>query len=504
MPSREVQSCPKTGIWLTGGGLLLSLGLWPVLLSAANAEGEMPLLVFQDYQAAYGAAEARGTRLVVLFRENDWAEADNPAIPDGDGPEEEDQRFDPVVKLGEILSRLGVPIEPPPVLCVIPVAEQVRIGGKRINLIEHQAFSGLRRQPGLAVADFTGGKEGEITRIVRAKENPDALRRLFQELARSGGSSISAGSRAVPAVPKNKGTFEETRETVLGTVVTPPRFRSYELPICNRVPLPVPIHWHQSYAAAYAQADREERPLLLYFRGNDTCQASRKFDSVLGDPEVEGFLRYYVCARLSLDASTEEDKAEKPLLSQPAFKEMLGLPGLAIVDLVHKNHPFYGQVVSTFPFLHGRPYTKEQLLIILTLPPGTLTQRTLIYAVRSHPERPRSADGTFDPLLAAEAESHASYQARVGVQGHHFWETRFHRILSRLPLGLVPQEVCAESWPGQNLLESAIECVRSWRLSEGHWSAVARYHPYFGYDMKRGSNGVWYATGIFAKGGLFR
>jgi hypothetical protein len=262
------------------------------------------------------------------------------------------------------------------------------------------------------------------------------------------------------------------------------------------------VHWHDDYSKAYSQAEKESRPLLVYFR--DNRPACQEFDRVLASPRVQEFLRYYVCAALPLDATVSVKGKQVPILEQPAFQEMLRQPGLAMVDLAHHGTPYYGLVVSTFPFLNGRPYTQEQTLIILTLPPGTLTQRTLIYAVRSHPERPRSADGIFDPYLASEATAHAAYQARIGLQGHHFWESRFHRILARLPLGLVPQEVCAESWPGQHLLESAIECVRCWRLSAGHWSAVSQYHPRFGYDMKRGSNGVWYATGIFAKGGRFR
>jgi hypothetical protein len=60
--------------------------------------------------------------------------------------------------------------------------------------------------------------------------------------------------------------------------------------------------------------------------------------------------------------------------------------------------------------------------------------------------------------------------------------------------------VCAESWPGENLVEAAIECVRCWRLSSGHWEAVRTQHTVYGYDMKRGSNDVWYATGIFGRG----
>jgi hypothetical protein len=82
------------------------------------------------------------------------------------------------------------------------------------------------------------------------------------------------------------------------------------------------------------------------------------------------------------------------------------------------------------------------------------------------------------------------------LQGHHNWETRFVRITSTLDV-LSAREVCAESWPGEHLLEAAVECVRCWRLSDGHWSAVNAYQPMFGYDMKRGRNGIWYATGIF-------
>ena len=66
-----------------------------------------------------------------------------------------------------------------------------------------------------------------------------------------------------------------------------------------------------------------------------------------------------------------------------------------------------------------------------------------------------------------------------------------------LGFGLTPQEVVAESWPHENLLDAAVDCVHSWRQSSGHWGAVKRNQPKFAYDMRRGSNGIWYATGIF-------
>lgn len=467
---------------------------------ASSALVEPGYVIFHDYVAAYQVADRKETHLVTIFV--DPASADSifqSSSEAGSHGSETDQPLR-AGTITEVLQNLGVPVKPGSVICVVPIDAEVRLGGRLTRLVDHPAFARLAGKPGLAVADFTAGKDGLITGVVRSSEQPAVFRQLIRLLGASGDGGSAPRSFTQQQIPfsGDRGRFSP------GVTPPVPRFRSYTPPICNLVPLPLPIQWHESYASAYSQAERETRPLLLYFRRTEPCEACRKFDALLSDPQVENFLRYYVCARLPLDATTQEAGRQIRLLDQPAFREMLGLPGVAIVDLAHKGRPYYREVVSTFPFLNDRPYTREQLLIILTLPPGTLTQRTLIYAVRSHPERPQSADGIFDPILAAEAESHANYQARIGVQGHHFWETRFHRILSRLPLGLVPQEVCAESWPGQNLLESAIECVRCWRLSDGHWSAVARYHPFFGYDMKRGSNGVWYATGIFAKGGLFR
>ena len=143
-------------------------------------------------------------------------------------------------------------------------------------------------------------------------------------------------------------------------------------------------------------------------------------------------------------------------------------------------------------------YTPEQLEVIANLPPGTPTQRALIYAIRIHPDAPASTNGTFDPMLAKEAERHSLYQARVQRQGHHNWDARFRRINAKLP-GLTACEVCAESWPGESLVEAAVECVNSWRQSPGHWRAVSQACPVYGYDMKRGNNGIWYATGIFGQ-----
>jgi len=262
------------------------------------------------------------------------------------------------------------------------------------------------------------------------------------------------------------------------------------------------VTWLHDYGEATAQAKEQQKYLLVYFHGSNADDQSARFEqTTLCDEAVAEKLAEYVCLKLPLDAKVRTADSEEPivLLHHQAFRHMEGLPGLAMIDYAHPDAEYYGHVVSCFPFLDGRAYGVREVQTMLGLPPGTITQRTLIYAVRIHPDKPASTDGQLDPYLTKEATMHAEYQARIGVQGHHNWETRFHRINARLPNGLLACEVCAESWPGEGLLEAAIECVRCWRLSSGHWEAVRLRHPLYGYDMKRGSNGVWYATGIFAR-----
>src|SRR5437667_138446 len=73
--------------------------------------------------------------------------------------------------------------------------------------------------------------------------------------------------------------------------------------------------------------------------------------------------------------------------------------GLAIIDMAEPDSELHRQVVSVYPFKRG-PISVERLAVMLSLPRGTLTQRTLIFAVRTHSESPASATGDLSPLLA--------------------------------------------------------------------------------------------------------
>ena len=265
-------------------------------------------------------------------------------------------------------------------------------------------------------------------------------------------------------------------------------------------PAPVPQTIFTDYKTAMKVAAEDRKLLFIYFHDSRPNPAQRAFEThTLADEQIKEKLQRYVVLRLPREAAIVQDDKQVKLLQHAAFAEMLGRQGVAMIDLAHETADYYGHVVSTFPFTPGKYYRKEALSIILDLPPGTLTQRTMIYAVRIHPEAPASTQGIFHTVLADEAKEHANYQASILLQGHHSWDSRFHRINSKLPGGVLAQEVVAESWPNESLVEAAVDCVHSWRQSPGHWGAVRSRQPLFGYDIKRGRNGIWYATGIFGR-----
>jgi hypothetical protein len=261
------------------------------------------------------------------------------------------------------------------------------------------------------------------------------------------------------------------------------------------------LYWHGSYAKAYATAKSKRRLLLINFVPRDANRNQQELEAAIASRDPwQSKLRKFVLCRVPVESEIQVRGEPVRLLSHGAFGEMHNRPGIAVVDLANVGKSYYGHVVSALPFMHGKYYRwrTDHFSAVLDLPPGTITQRSMIWAVRTHPERPASTDGAQDAALADAAKSHSQHQASIGVQGHHNWEGRFHR-LRRLLGGGLPVEVVAESWPGQTMIDSCVDCVASWRQSSGHWSAVRSAQSRFGYDIRRGPNGIWYGTGIFLR-----
>lgn len=266
-----------------------------------------------------------------------------------------------------------------------------------------------------------------------------------------------------------------------------------------------PLVWQTDYGTAMKVAEQEKKMLLVLFTAPIGKNASAALvEKQLADPKTSVGIERHVLLKLPTTAEISIQGKSTRLLSHASFSELQGNAGVAVIDLTNPKAEHYRRVVSQLPFQSGKYYrfTSAHVPALLKLPPGTLTQRSMIMAVRTHHEAPASTTGSFDPVLRDEATSHSSYQAQIRNQGHHNWGTRFQRIRGRLAQwsgrGGMPKEVVAESWPQQNLLDSCVDCVDSWRHSSGHWDAVRAQQASYGYDIRQGGNGIWYATGIFS------
>jgi hypothetical protein len=258
--------------------------------------------------------------------------------------------------------------------------------------------------------------------------------------------------------------------------------------------------WQDSYAKATDLAMKEKKDLVIYFR------AQGELDDVLANAEVAKKLEKFVCLKIPTDYQV----ADKRLLDYAVLSDMLGKPGLAVVSYHDNKLPTFATVISVHPIAASRyrwvpVYGVEQVKITLDLPPAaTLSQRSMIYAVRVHPEVPQSVFSVCHPAFLEHAQNHCVRQASMQRQHHANIIAASGTLRSKVEMGFAgASEVVAESWGrfvgGENVLEAAFSCVDAWRHSPSHWSAVARRHTYFGYDIAQGANGTWYATGIFGQ-----
>ena len=272
----------------------------------------------------------------------------------------------------------------------------------------------------------------------------------------------------------------------------------FSLPILVFVLTAADSTWHADYDRATRQAIEEKKDQLIYF-GDD-----ERLNQAFQDDEVREKLQRFVCLRLPADCQYEGER----LLDHSALREMMGRPGLVIVSYHDDQLPFYQEVVSAHPLVgsHYRwvpGYGVEEVKTILDLPPdASLSQRSMIYAVRVHPERPRSVYARLHQALLNHAQRHSQRQARMQNQHHADIIAAANVFAGEVGRMVSPSEVVAQSWGtfvgGENVLEAAFSCIDAWRHSPGHWSAVSGYHSYYGYDIAQGANGTWYATGIFA------
>lgn len=266
------------------------------------------------------------------------------------------------------------------------------------------------------------------------------------------------------------------------------------------------LDWNTDYASAYRQAKRECKMLFLFFRDEHSPAVADAFErDVLSQADLVAPLKEVVRAVLSTNVPqpveesdvSEDDKAPGKLLDHRAFEFMYKKQGIAVIDLAHHEADYLGQVVSAHPFTQTRQYTAAAVKTILNLPGGTVTQRSLIFAVLMHPAAPISTtQGKCHAFLCKQARRGSELMAQYESVGHHDWGNRQNEIV--IATGRSGMEVAASGWGQSTLIDAAFQCVDLWYGSPSHWGIMSSPTTFFGYDLVRSASGNWYGTGVYA------
>ena len=138
--------------------------------------------------------------------------------------------------------------------------------------------------------------------------------------------------------------------------------------------------------------------LLVYFYREDGGGGCRQFQSeTLADAAIAAGLERISSSNCPPPRRSPRRRQYGPAQA-PVLAEMVGLPGIAIIDYSDPQAPYHGscQYVPLSPRtrLHARANERDS-----RSPTRKAHQRTLIYAIKTHPERPQSASATSTPTL---------------------------------------------------------------------------------------------------------
>ena len=201
--------------------------------------------------------------------------------------------------------------------------------------------------------------------------------------------------------------------------------------------------WLDDYVDAMDRAKAEGKLMLIHFyRSSDQRrkEAGQAADSVanieraFSSPAIGEKLGDFVLVKLPIDTAISVQRKPLKVLDHAAFSELHKGPGIAVIDFAHKNSEYFGYVVSVLPFTPGKYYRFQtsHLTALVNLPEGTLTQRSMILAVRIHPEHPASTVVPKTPFCFRKPRAIPIIRPKFMLLGHQGWGSRFQRIIGKL------------------------------------------------------------------------
>ncbi len=131
----------------------------------------------------------------------------------------------------------------------------------------------------------------------------------------------------------------------------PPEPASEPARTASSLPQPeADIHWETNYDQAWRQARDEGRMLFILFADEQASAGQKAFEKqTFSRSDIKAKLAEYVTVKLPTDAQAGNGGKPVKLLRHPAFAEMLGQKGIAIIDLRIATRAITGTSSVPFP-----------------------------------------------------------------------------------------------------------------------------------------------------------
>lgn len=265
------------------------------------------------------------------------------------------------------------------------------------------------------------------------------------------------------------------------------------------------LKWHSDYLAAYVEASQEKRYLLMLFR--DAVFGGEPLTSIddVFAPSMRPILEQLSRVELPLNAampilSDKNNDSQKKglpnlLLKHRSFRHLGTQPGIAVVDLTDPSSPNHARVVTVLPLPETGQFQDDSLKLALNLPKGAISQRTLLFAIRSTVPDSSLSMRKFNSTLVELAHRNSRYMANAGEVGSFDLETRQQRIEQEFgPQAELKQLVFATD-SETTIHEAALQAVTNWIETSESFDVLDAPATEMGMEMFQNSeSGRWFVT----------
>ena len=268
---------------------------------------------------------------------------------------------------------------------------------------------------------------------------------------------------------------------------------------------PEALNWHNDYLAAYVEASQQKRYLLMLFRdaviGGEPLAAT---DSVFA-PSLRPMLEQFSRVELPLNAAmpilsddtndVKNDGLPNLLLKHRSFRHLGMQSGIAVVDLTDSNSPNHARVVTVLPLPESGQFQDDSLMLALNLPKGAISQRTLLFAIRSTVPDSSLSMREFSPTLVELAHRNSRYMANAGQAGSFDQKTRQQRIEQEFGTNVDLKELVFTTESETTIHDAALQAVTSWIETSESFDVLDGPATAMGMDMfQNAESGRWFVT----------